>query len=121
VVDDKFEEWMEGQQRKLTKDVPDAVERERQLGKIRSETWARIEAGESEPLWIAAMPGPVSVNPMGMWDGTYFQKFPAHSDAAKWGAFNIGEMLWLNGRWSMLPLAVMWVVGALMLRRTRST
>ena len=119
VVDDKFEEWMEGQQRKLTKDVSDAAERERQLGKIRSETWARIEAGESEPLWIAAMLGPVSMNPMGMWDGTYFQKFPAHSDAAKWGAFNVGEMMWLNGRWSMLPLALMWVVGALMLRRAR--
>ncbi len=78
-----------------------------------------VERGEPEPLWIAAMPGPVSVNVMGLWDGTYFQNSPAHSDKANWASFNAGELLAPQSRWSLAPLTGLWLLGGLALSRWR--
>jgi hypothetical protein len=117
VVDAKFEEWMQGQKRKLVQDgVPGEV-MEARLAAVRSETWGKIERGEQEPLWIAAIPGPVSANVLGPWDGTYFQRFPAHSMPADWAAFNVGEFLFPQSRWSVAPLLGMWIAGAFGIRR----
>ena len=112
VIHAKFDEWSEGQQRKAEKTIADADERRAQLARIRVETWEKVLRGEQEPLWIAAMSGPVSVNTLGPWDGTYFQHFPAHSEAARWSAFNVGELVWPESRWSLAPLLAMWIVGA---------
>ncbi len=78
-----------------------------------------VDRGEPEPLWIAAMPGPVSVNVMGLWDGTYFQNSPAHSPQANWASFNVGELLFPQSRWSLAPLACLWLLGGLGLWRMR--
>lgn len=78
-----------------------------------------VDRGEPEPLWIAAMPGPVSVNVMGLWDGTYFQNSPAHSPQANWASFNAGELLFPQSRWSLAPLALLWLLGGAALVRMR--
>lgn len=117
VIDAKFEEWMQGQRRKLEKDEPDAAARQASLASIRDAAWRRVLRGEQEPLWIAAMDGPVSSNVIGPWDGTYFQQFPAHSPAAEWAAFNAGEILLPGSRWSLAPLVAFWIIGGLLLRR----
>ena len=85
---------------------------------MRGETWEKIMRGDAEPLWIAAMDGPVSSNVLGPWDGTYFQKFPAHSPAATWAAFNVGELILPASRWSLAPLLAMWIAGAFVIRRS---
>ena len=118
VIHAKFEEWYEGQERKAEKAIPDAEERRVHLARVRSETWEKVLRGDQEPLWIAAMSGPVSVNTLGPWDGTFFQSFPAHSEAARWSAFNVGELLWPESRWSLAPLLAMWVAGSVLLRRS---
>ena len=117
VIDAKFEEWLRGQRRDLEKNGMAAAEIEKELAVRRTETWQKIMRGETEPLWIAAMDGPVSSNVMGPWDGTYFQKFPAHSPATSWAAFNLGELIFPASRWSLAPLVALWIAGAVWLRR----
>ncbi len=117
VIHGKFEEWLSGQRREREKKGMAAAEIEAELARLRVETWEKILRGETEPLWIAAMDGPVSSNVMGPWDGTYFQIFPAHSPAANWSAFNLGELIFPASRWSLAPLAALWIVGSFALRR----
>jgi hypothetical protein len=116
VIDAKFEEWMQGQLRKIEKEEPDESARQSRLAKVRDEAWQRVLRGEAEPLWIAAISGPVSVNVLGPWDGTYFQQFPAHSPASDWAAFNVGELVFPRSRWSLAPIFALWVAGALVMR-----
>jgi hypothetical protein len=85
----------------------------------RAEAWARVERGEREPLLLAAIHGPVSVNPMGPWEGTYFALFPPRSDPAEWASCNAGELLWPGSRWSLTPLVVLWGLWAVGSRRRR--
>ena len=63
------------------------------------------------------MPGPVSTNTLGVWDGIYFLHFPAHSPATEWAAFNVGELIFPKSRWSVAPLFALWIAGAFALRR----
>ena len=117
VIDAKFEEWT-GKRRAEWKDMglPDD-EADAQLAKLSSEAWAKIMRGDAEPLWIAAIDGPVSSNVLGPWDGTSFNLFPAHSPPAEWAAFNAGELLFPRSRWSLAPLFGLWIAGAFLLRR----
>ena len=117
VIDAKFDEWLGGQRKELEKKGVPAAEADAQLVKLRSETRKKIMRGDPEPLWIAAMDGPVSTNTLGPWDGTYFQTFRAHSPAATWAAFNVGELLFPASRWSLAPLLAMWIAGAFVIRR----
>ena len=117
VIDAKFDEWLGGQRRELEKKGMPAADAVAQMQKLRGETWEKIMRGDAEPLWIAAMDGPVSSNVLGPWDGTYFQKFPAHSPAATWAAFNVGELILPASRWSLAPLLAMWIAGAFVIRR----
>ncbi len=118
VIDAKFEEWLGNQRKALEKKGTPAAEADAQMAKLRDETRAKIMRGDSEPLWIAAMDGPVSVNTLGPWDGTYFQTFPAHSPAATWAAFNLGELIFPASRWSLAPLLAIWIAGAFAIRRS---
>ncbi|MEO6741997.1 MAG: hypothetical protein ABIP20_17265 [Chthoniobacteraceae bacterium] len=117
VIDAKFDEWLGGQRKELGKKGVPAADADAQLQKLSGETWAKVMRGDSEPLWIAAMDGPVSTNTLGLCDGTYFQTFPAHSPAATWAAFNVGELLFPASRWSLAPLLAMWIAGAFLIRR----
>ena len=117
VIEAKFEEWSRKQRVELEKRGLSAAEVDAQWTKLRSETWERVMRGDQEPLWIAAMEGPVSSNVIGLWDGTYFGQFPAHSPAARWASFNAGELFFPASRSSLAPLLALWIVGAIFLRR----
>ena len=120
VIKDKFAEWIRINYAEWIKRLHYTPE----VGMSRETTEilaakAKAYGGEPEPLWIAAMPGPVSVNVMGLWDGTYFQNSPAHSPQANWASFNAGELLFPQSRWSLAPLALLWLLGGTALVRMR--
>jgi hypothetical protein len=61
--------------------------------------------GESSPFILGAIRGPVSVNPLGSYDGLLtFAFFPAGSVEDDWNSFNAGEFLFPQSRASLLPL-----------------
>jgi hypothetical protein len=60
---------------------------------------------------LATITGPVSVNPVGVYESDYYQQFKPGSPEAAINSFNAGELLIAGGVWSLLPM--MLVVGAL--------
>jgi hypothetical protein len=54
---------------------------------------------------LLTVKGPVSVNPVGVFEGMFeYDFFPAGSRPTRWASFNVGEFLWPDSRWSLLPL-----------------
>jgi hypothetical protein len=83
------------------------TETESELAERRVEWRAAIERGDQDPFLLAAIRGPVSVNPVGVYDGLLgFGAFSIDSMPATWASCNIGEFLWPQSRWSLLPLIV---------------
>ena len=117
IVKRKFEQHLEGVAAKMEKEIPDASVRAARLAEIRRETWAKVERGEPLPLWIAAIPGPVSVNVIGVYEGAYFQLFEAHTPQADWAAFNVGELLFPKNQLSVVPLLGVWFAAWVFSRR----
>ncbi len=110
IVDRKFEQHMEGIAANLSKEITDPAARTARLLELRREIWAKVERGETTPLWIAAMPGPVSVNVLSPSEGSYFQLFDAHSPQADWAAFNLGEFWLPKNQLSIFPLFGIWLL-----------
>ena len=108
IVDRKFDQHMEGVAAKLEKEIADPKVRADKLIEYRRDTWAKVERGEPLPLWIAAIPGPVSVNVQGTCEGSYFQLFAAHTPQTEWAAFNVGEFWFPKNQLSVLPLFGVW-------------
>ncbi len=75
----------------------------------RVETWARVANGEQKPLLLAAIPGPVSANPVGPWEGAAFSVSQPHQPEASFASMNAGEFVLPASRWSIVPLAAMWI------------
>ena len=83
------------------------TETESELAERRVEWRAAIERGDQDPFLLAAIRGPVSVNPVGVYDGLLgFGAFSIDSMPATWASCNVGEFLWPQSRWSLLPLIV---------------
>jgi hypothetical protein len=67
------------------------------------------------PLWcgrvVSVYPqveltGPVSVNPVGVYEGGYYRLFRPGSAVGRWNSYNLGELLWPESRLSLLPLGI---------------
>jgi hypothetical protein len=58
-------------------------------------------------LPVALVRGPVSVNPIGMYEGWYYTQFAAGSPEANVNSFNVGEALFPRSRLSLVPLLVL--------------
>jgi hypothetical protein len=56
------------------------------------------------PSELSTFIGPVSVNPMGVYEGWLYRAFPAGSRQARSNSFNAGELLFPGSRLSLLPL-----------------
>lgn len=85
--------------------VEDAAERERQIAAKRAELQRSIDQREQTPFLLAALHGPVSINPVGVYDGLLgFGNFDIHSRQAMWNSCNLGEFLFPQSRWSLVPL-----------------
>jgi len=77
---------------------------------LREDLKDSIERGEPSPFLLSTIRGPVSVNPVGVYEGLFtFSFFPPSSVQSRMNSFNLGELLWparfwVASRWSLLPL-----------------
>jgi hypothetical protein len=51
--------------------------------------------------------GRVSVNPIGVYEADFYQRFPPHSPASEFNSFNAGELLAARGVWSIVPMILL--------------
>ncbi len=66
-----------------------------------------IARGEKSPFLLASLRGPVSVNPLGPYEGLFeYRLFAPGSTPCHWASFNLGEFFWPDSRWSLLPLVL---------------
>lgn len=84
-----------------------ASEVETQAVTLRSELLARVQKQDPSPFPLAAVTGPVSANPIGVYEGAYFQLFSPGSEQARGNSFNLGELLFPQSRFSLLPLLLL--------------
>lgn len=85
-------------------EAPDGEERAKREDAVQK--MEREIAGLDRDLnGLLTVTGPVSVNPVGVFEGMFeYDFFPAGSPPTRWASFNVGEFLWLDSRWSLLPL-----------------
>jgi hypothetical protein len=82
-------------------------ERKERLAALKKELLESATRGDSSPFILGAIRGPVSVNPIGAYDGLLiFRTFSAGSMQTEWNSFNVGEFWFPQSRWSLLPLLV---------------
>ena len=92
---------------------------EQDIAAKEAEWQASIDRWEQTPFLLAAIPGPVSINPLSVYDGLLgFGSFPIGSPQAAWSSFNAGEFLWPEKRRSLLPLILLSSVLAFAALRT---
>jgi len=65
----------------------------------------------------APIKGPVSANPMGVYESWFRPVFPPGTLQSQWNSFNLGEFLWPASLTSLLPLFSILVLGAAILWR----
>ncbi|MDB6149795.1 MAG: hypothetical protein JWQ44_1243 [Chthoniobacter sp.] len=95
-------------------------EAERTLQALERDLRESIERGEASPFLLASIRGPVSVNPIGVYEGMFHQLFSPGSEQTSNASVNLGEFLWPQSRWSLLPLLlVSGSASALLLRLAR--
>jgi hypothetical protein len=75
----------------------------------------RVVRGDAAGLPLALVHGPVSANPIGMYEAWFFTSFPPGSPEAAGNSFNAGEMIFPESRLSLLPLllfegALAWMI-----------
>ena len=98
----------------LAKTAPDETERAAQnagkrraarIAERRRAARAAVDRGDRDPILLAAICGPVSVNPVNVCGGVLgYGLWPLHSPPTDWASFNLGEFLWPMSRRSLLPL-----------------
>ena len=69
------------------------------------------ELPKPEVTPLIAVQGPVSASVTGIYEGWPGKIFPARSPQARWNSFNVGEFIFPESRWSLLPIVI--VAGAL--------
>jgi hypothetical protein len=83
------------------------AEIERKAGQLRTQLRDKVARGEGSPLALGGVEGPVSANPIGIYEGYYYRLFPAGSEQARGNSFNLGELVFPQSRLSLLPLLVL--------------
>lgn len=109
---------METKARELDGAGIQGAEREQQLQAYRKEIERSVDAGETRPVLLSAIRGPVSVNPVAVFDGLLgFGVFAIDSQQGRAASMNAGEFLFPNSRWSVVPLLVVGIGGFLIIGR----
>ena len=121
LLDQLLEARIDKESDQLTAAGVSEAERETQLAERRAEWSESIERGEPTPFLLAAFRGPVSINPLGVYDGLLgFGNYAIGTPQANWASCNLGELLWPQTRRSLLPLLlVSGGLSAWALRRAR--
>jgi hypothetical protein len=79
-----------------------------------------IAARGGDEATLATIEGPVSVNPVGMYEGWLYTKFPPGGPEARGSSLNAGEAFAPGSRASLLPLLGGWGAALVVLRRRAS-
>jgi len=100
---------------------PDEAARARKQTEERARLQAAIDRRDPNPFLLAAIHGPVSVNPVGIYDGLLgWGIFPLGTEPSEWASCNLGEFLTPNSRWSVVPwLLVLGASGVASMRLAR--
>jgi hypothetical protein len=98
------DEYVEKEQARLAAKGFDLAKHASEVSWLRTELKKAIQQHEPTPFPLAAFRGPVSVNPVGICEGGFFRLFDAHTDQARWNAFNIGEFFYPECLWSLAPI-----------------
>ncbi|MFN2426192.1 MAG: hypothetical protein ABR587_07065 [Candidatus Binatia bacterium] len=80
---------------------------EARSAQLRADLRARVERGDGAPFPLAGVSGPVSANPIGVYEGYYYRLFAAGSPEAAGNSFNAGEIIFPQSRLSLLPLLLL--------------
>lgn len=96
---------LEQEEAVLRAEEPNADIRAKKLSDTRAELDAAIQRGDRSPFLLAAIRGPVSVNPVAAYDGLLgYGLYPLGSAQSVWSSFNAGELIFPQSRWSVVPL-----------------
>jgi hypothetical protein len=93
----------------ISSGVP-APERSRRIEQTRQSLTNAIERQQKSPFLLASLRGPVSVNPVGVYESGLYSFFPPGSKQSTWNSFNAGEFIFPESRLSLLPLLLVVVV-----------
>jgi hypothetical protein len=105
VLDKLISVKLEKEDTQLKADGVNDAERQTRLATLEKDLRASVARGDSNPFILGAIRGPVSVNPIGVYDGLLtFTFFPAGSMQTDWNSFNVGEFWFPQSRASLLPL-----------------
>jgi hypothetical protein len=73
--------------------------------------WPLFAHGRAGPSLLpsgrSAFEGPVSANPIGIYEGWMFRVFPPGSPQVRMNSFNAGELVFPGSRWSLVPLLLL--------------
>ena len=96
---------MAKEEQHLAETVADETERAARIAALRHEFRAAVDRGDREPIQLASIRGPVSVNTVNVFEGLLgYGLWPLRSRQSEWASFNLGEFFWPMSRWSLLPL-----------------
>jgi hypothetical protein len=104
---------MEKEEDRIAADIEDPAEQNQRADALRNALREGIKRGDPSPFLLATVDGPVSVNPIGIYEGLFtYGFFPPFTPPTRWASFNVGEFVFPDSRWSLLPLIV--IVGGLL-------
>ena len=107
LLDEILEVHLEKEKTRLAAEIDDPAEVERVLNEERRSLREGILRGDQSPFLLASVEGPVSVNPVGVFEGLFTYSFYLpRTVQTRSASFNLGEFIWPQSRWSLLPLLV---------------
>jgi hypothetical protein len=97
-------EWLGDEEVRLIGQGMATEDRRKALAATAAQVHQAIMDGKDEPFALGSYVGPVSVNPTGVCEGSYYNLFDPGSQQARWNSFNAGEFWFPESRWSVAPL-----------------
>src|SRR6185295_6586228 len=109
---------LEEEKERIEGSIQDPAERERKFEQTRQQWRAAVDRGDALPVLLAAIRGPVSVNPVNMFDGLLGGGiWPLGTPQSNWASFNAGELIWPQSRMSVVPYLLIMLGGGIWLWR----
>ncbi len=105
LLNEILEVHLEKEAIRLASEIDDPAEVDRVIADERRGLREGILRGDQSPFLLASVEGPVSVNPVGVFEGLFTYSFYLpRTVQTRWASFNLGEFIWPQSRWSLLPL-----------------
>lgn len=107
VLEARIEVALERYANQLARDGVPEAERRVKVETARASVKDAVGRGDPRPIQLASIRGPVSVNPIGLYESGMYQLFPAGTAAVRWNSFNVGEWWLPESRFSLLPVVLL--------------